>query len=317
MPPSRVVPSFRATESEISDRTLFTIVGERATRPDPTARLIAINRIKPDPRQPRKTFTAATLDELAQSIQAMGFLQPLVVRREGENYILISGERRYRAALKLGINEVPVIVREFSEDEAMVAALIENLQRENIPPEEEAAAFDEMMHQRGYGVRELARLIHKDPSYVSRRVRVYQDRELGNAVRTGKLAVSTAERLLSISSASERKAIRDRALSGPLDQKTARLLIRAARAHIKAAPDGEDGAVLVLDSPDEARTVKVLNGGKALPALQASPAAQAIAAIESLLANNVRPSLPERRRLRELNDELLSYLLRLGPMPWG
>jgi ParB family chromosome partitioning protein len=283
MPSSRVQPNFARDASPVSDRTLFAIVGERSSRPDPNAKLLPIDRIKPDPQQPRKTFPKATLEELAKSIQDVGFLQPVVVRRAEDGFILISGERRYRAAQQLGLREIPAVIRDFDEEQAVVAALIENLQRENIPPEEEAAAFDALMRQRGFGVRELARRIHKDPSYVSRRVRVYEDPELGEAVRAGRMAVSTAERILSVKSPQMRELIRQRALNGGLDQQTARAIVRGTDA--PAAPEPR-------------------------------AAERAIAAIEALLAARERPTNEERRRLRALSDELLNWVFKYGPLPW-
>jgi ParB family chromosome partitioning protein len=283
MPASRIQPSFAPTASPVSDRTLLAIVGERGSRPDPAAKLLPLDQIRPDPHQPRKSFPAATLNELAQSIAAVGILQPVVVRREGDGYVLISGERRYRAAQQLGLREIPAIVRDFDEEQAFIAGLIENLQRENLPPEEEAAAFDELMRVRGFGVRELARLIHKDPSYVSRRVRVYADRELGEAVKSGKIAVSTAERILSVRSPELRTAVRQRALAGELDQQTARALVR-----------GEEPA----------------------PPASLTPAQRAIAALEALLASRERPPDDERRRLKALSEQLLAWVYRFGPLPW-
>ncbi|MCS6801055.1 MAG: ParB/RepB/Spo0J family partition protein [Chloroflexota bacterium] len=288
MPSSRVQPTFARDASEVSDRMLFTIVGERATRPDPSAKMVPIDQIRPDPQQPRKSFPKATLEELARSIQDVGFLQPVVVRRAEDGFILISGERRYRAAQQLGLREIPAVIRDFDEEQAVVAALIENLQRENIPPEEEAAAFDALMRQRGFGVRELARKIHKDPSYVSRRVRVYEDPELGEAVRSGKIAVSTAERLLSVKSPEMRARIRQRILQGDLDQQTARALVRR-----EAAPAAEP------------------------PPPEVSPAQRAIAAIEALLRSSQRPTNEERRRLKALSDELLAWVFKYGPLPWA
>jgi ParB family chromosome partitioning protein len=287
MPSSRVQPTFTRDVSPVSDRTLFAIVGERVTRPDPNAKLLPIDQIRPDPQQPRKTFPKATLEELAKSIQDVGFLQPVVVRRADDGFILISGERRFRAAQQLGLREIPAVIRDFDEEQALVASLVENLQRENIPPEEEAAAFDALMRQRGFGVRELARRIHKDPSYVSRRVRVYEDPELGDAVRSGKIAVSTAERVLSVKSPEMRALIRQRILQGDLDQQAARAIVRR-------------------DPPTTTPP----------PCPDGRPAQRAIAAIEALLSSSQRPTPEERRRLKQLSDELLNWVFKYGPLPW-
>jgi ParB-like chromosome segregation protein Spo0J len=194
------------------------------------------------------------------------------------------------------MSEIPAVVREFSEDDAQIAGLIENLQRLDISPEDEAAAFDTLLQQRGLGVRELARLIHKDPGYVSRRIRVYEDAELGGLVRSGKLAVSTAERILSVKEPKLRSELLERAKGGELDQRAARSLMRAARKKPETVPIAEP-------APN--------------PPIELDEVSLALAAIERLVASSVRPPAQQRVQLRAMNDRLFDWLIRQGPMPWS
>lgn len=301
MPPSKVRPSFRQSTSVVSDRTLLTIVGERDSRPDPNSRLLDITTIERDPRQARKAFPEDSLRELQDSIASVGMLQPIVVRKSGASYVLISGERRYRAAMQLGMREIPAVVREFTEDDAQIAGLIENLQRLDISPEDEAAAFDSLLQARGLGVRELSRLIHKDPGYISRRVRVYEDAELGPIVRSGKVAVSTAERILAVKDADLRAELVSRAAAGTLDQQSARSLVRGAR-QFKADP--------IEDAQPEPASIETA----ALP--DPDPVEAVVRAIEALVKSGSRPTPQQRFQLRAMNDRLFDWLILQGPLPW-
>ena len=106
---------------------------------------IAIELIDPNPLQPRRAFQPERLEELAQSIRANGIIQPLVVRREGDRFQLVAGERRWRAAKLAGVEQVPVVVREIPDDRLLEITLIENIQREDLNPIETAVAFERMM----------------------------------------------------------------------------------------------------------------------------------------------------------------------------
>jgi ParB family chromosome partitioning protein len=99
---------------------------------------VEVDRITPSPFQPRRTFDEAKIEELASSIRNQGIIQPLVVRRNGDGYELIAGERRWRAAMRAGLTHVPIVVRDASDHEALQLALVENLQREDLNPIEEA-----------------------------------------------------------------------------------------------------------------------------------------------------------------------------------
>ena len=113
--------------------------------PNTGVRQIPINRLQPNTDQPRKSFNQEALKELAQSIKEHGIIQPIVVVARGENYIIIAGERRFRAAKMAGLKTVPAIVKEYTEQEMREIALIENLQREDLNPIETAIAIKQLI----------------------------------------------------------------------------------------------------------------------------------------------------------------------------
>jgi len=117
---------------------------------------LGIEEIHPDKNQPRRHFDEAHIAELAESIKSKGLLLPLIVRRAHEGYVLIAGERRWRAAQKAGLRELPAMVREVSEKEAFELALIENIQREDLNPVEEAEAYKRLIDEHGLTQEELA-----------------------------------------------------------------------------------------------------------------------------------------------------------------
>src|SRR5262249_2198053 len=121
------------------------------------ARNIAIEEIHPSAQQPRTYFDDARLDELAASIRAQGVIQPLIVRRRVEGgYELIAGERRWRAAQRAGLHEVPAVVRDVAPTQAFEMAMVENLQREDLNPLEEAAGYERLISEYGYTQESLA-----------------------------------------------------------------------------------------------------------------------------------------------------------------
>src|SRR6266536_6102298 len=108
---------------------------------------VEVDRITPSPFQPRRTFDEAKIEELAGSIRNQGIIQPLVVRPKGDGFELIAGERRWRAAMKAGLSRVPVVIRDASDHEALQLALVENLQREDLNPIEEAGGYRRLQEQ--------------------------------------------------------------------------------------------------------------------------------------------------------------------------
>jgi ParB family chromosome partitioning protein len=137
-------------------------------------RMLALASIKPLPGNPRKHFDEAALDELAASIASRGVIQPIIVRPhpEGTGYQLVAGERRWRAAQKARLHEIPALVRNLSEREVMALALIENLQREDLNPVEEARAYHRLSEQEGMIQVDIAKMVEKSRSHVANMMRL-------------------------------------------------------------------------------------------------------------------------------------------------
>jgi len=143
-------------------------------------RMLAVSALTPHPGQPRRHFDEDALDDLAQSIKSRGLIQPIVVRPDGHNYQIVAGERRWRAAQRARLHEVPVIVRELNDAETMEIALVENIQRQDLNAIEEAEAYSRLIGEYGHTQEALGKLVHKSRSHVANLMRLL---ELPQAVR--------------------------------------------------------------------------------------------------------------------------------------
>lgn len=144
---------------------------------------IPLAQIGANPDQPRKTFKDAELNDLAASIKEKGVLQPILLRavpNKPYNYEIVAGERRYRASKLAGLTEIPAVIKKLDDDNAMEIALIENVQRENLDPIEEAAAYKNLMEKCNYDMADVSRLIGKSDSYIRNAIRLI---DLPDAVR--------------------------------------------------------------------------------------------------------------------------------------
>src|SRR3982750_4037743 len=160
---------------------------------------LGIEEIRPDKSQPRRHFDEVHIEELAESIRSKGVLLPLIVRRSSEGYVLVAGERRWRAAQKAGLRELPVMVREVTEKEAFEIALIENIQREDLNPVEEAEAYKRLIEEHGLTQEELAARVGKERSTVANALRLLRLPEaIQRAVVSGELSMGHARALLAI-----------------------------------------------------------------------------------------------------------------------
>ncbi len=180
----------------------------------PGARTIAVGLLDPNPFQPRTTFDQAALDELAASIREHGVLQPLTVRKVGDRYQIGAGERRWRAAQFVGLADVPCVVRALSDEEMEVLALIENVQRADLDPLDEAHAYRRLMERFGLSLRDAAGRVKKSHEHVARRLRLIADPAVEEAVRAGTVGPSVAAELARIENPERRSALLERAEAG-------------------------------------------------------------------------------------------------------
>ena len=158
---------------------------------------IPLAQIGANPDQPRKTFTEEELQELAASIKEKGVLQPILLRAvTGRPYMyeIVAGERRYRASKLAGLNEIPALVKTLTDENAMEIALIENVQRENLNPIEEAAAYKNLMEKCGYEMADVCRLIGKSESYIRNILRIdsHLPDDVKELVKSGEISASHA-----------------------------------------------------------------------------------------------------------------------------
>lgn len=159
---------------------------------------LRISEIEPNRSQPRKNFDDETISALADSIKQHGILQPLLVRPYGNGYQIVAGERRWRAARMLGMSEVPVQIKDLTDSEAMQIALIENLQRENLNPIEEAQGYYELTENYGMTQEEISKIVGRSRSAVTNALRLLSlPEEVRTMLEDGELTVGHAKALLS------------------------------------------------------------------------------------------------------------------------
>ena len=161
--------------------------------------MISITDIQKNPYQPRKEFDGEKLDELAQSIKENGVIQPIIVRQSPViGYEILAGERRYRASLLAGLTSIPAVVKQLSDQEMMVQSIIENLQRENLNPIEEARAYESLV-EKGFTHAEIADKMGKSRPYISNSIRLLSlPEQILSEVENGKLSQAHARSLVGL-----------------------------------------------------------------------------------------------------------------------
>jgi ParB family transcriptional regulator, chromosome partitioning protein len=172
-----------------------------AAAPESPLRQIALDRIRPNPFQPRKEFREEDLTQLQSSLATTGLLQPITVRQAGDHFELIAGERRLRAATRLGWTEIPAIVREYDDKALLTLALVENLQRADLNPIEEAEGYSRLVSEFDLTQQEVATIVGKDRSTVANSLRLLNLPAVVRAmVQESRLSVGHARALLAITS---------------------------------------------------------------------------------------------------------------------
>lgn len=202
-----------------------------ATDPRERVQRVPLDRIHPCPLQPRKDFSPETLRELADSIQEQGIVQPLIVRERDGHLELIAGERRWRAAQLVGLAEVPVILRQADDRAVLELALIENLQRENLNPIEEARGYAQLIEQFQLKQEEVATKVGKSRAVVANALRLLKlPSPIQASLRDGRLSVGHAKVILGLAGEAHQKLAADRILREGLNVRQTEALVARLQA---------------------------------------------------------------------------------------
>ena len=204
---------------------------------------LPIEKIQPNPNQPRRQFTEADLADLAASIRAKGVIQPLIVRKSpktAEMYEIVAGERRWRAAQMVQLHELPVLIREFNDTEVLEVAIIENIQRADLNPIEEAAGYRQLMDKFGHTQEKLADALGKSRSYIANLLRLlHLPEEVLELLRSGTLTAGHARALITSDTPGD---LARQVVAGGLS-------VRATEALVKKAAAGEQATAQVSAAP--------------------------------------------------------------------
>jgi ParB family transcriptional regulator, chromosome partitioning protein len=237
-------------------RGLSALLGEQV-REEPIAagaerssgvRTVPVSELEPHPEQPRRFFDEAALDELARSIEARGLIQPIVVRPWQGKYQIVAGERRWRAAQRARLHEVPVIVREFGDAETLELALVENIQREDLNAIEEAEAYSKLIKRFGHSQDALGKLVHKSRSHIANLLRLLDLPEgVRMMVADGRLSMGHARALIT---APDPEGLARQVVERGLSVRETERLAQSARpasARVARAPKEADADIAALE----------------------------------------------------------------------
>ena len=208
---------------------------------------LPLDVIDPNEKQPRRRFDDESMRELTASVREKGIIQPIIVERNDDRFRIVAGERRYRAAKSAGLDKIPVIIRDYASDERLEISLIENIQRENLNPIEEALTFEAIMKQSGIGQEELAKRVGKSRSAIANSVRLLKlNAKYQEALEDGSLSPGHARAILAVSDPSDQDDLYSRIVEAGLSVREAEVLVeklnRGNRKEGKKPPEavGDD-----------------------------------------------------------------------------
>lgn len=236
-------------------RGLSALLGD-ATEEAPTGgtstgtRMLPVSALEPHPEQPRQTFDDAALQELAESVAARGIIQPIVVRPHGQSFQIVAGERRWRAAQRANLHEVPVIIRDFDESTTLEVALLENIQRQDLNALEEADAYRKLMSAFGHTQESLGRVVHKSRSHIANLLRLFDlPLPVREQVASGALSMGHARALIN---SPNPEALAEQVIARGLSVRETEKLARGAkpprkRGTASTKSDGQDGDIAALE----------------------------------------------------------------------
>lgn len=215
-------------------------VGTEPARAPKAELVVPVDRLYPNPDQPRKTFTPEALEQLAQSIRQKGVIQPLIVRASAkpDHYEIVAGERRWRASQLAGLHQVPVVVRDFSDVEVLEIAIIENIQREDLNPVEEALAYRQLMERFGHTQEKLAEALSRSRSHIANCMRLLTLPDpVQLMLRKGELSAGHARALIT---SSDPTKLAQQAVTRGLSVRQVEDLVRKGPAKPQGKPRGAE-----------------------------------------------------------------------------
>lgn len=210
---------------------------------DETLQEIKIKDLRPNPYQPRKTFLPGAIEELKESILQHGILQPIIVRKSIKGYEIVVGERRFRAAKAAGLHVVPAVIRELTDQQMMELALLENLQREDLSPIEEAGAYQSLLDHLHITQEELARRLGKSRPHIANHLRLLS---LPDTIQTliseGKISMGHGRTLLGLKKKDKLKALADKIMKEQLNVRQVELLVQQLNENVPRETKKKSGS---------------------------------------------------------------------------
>lgn len=244
-PDFRAAAARRLSEERELSPAIVSLLAQDTGRRSHGVRNIPVDRIESNPEQPRLAFDETTLEELAASIREHGVLQPILVRPlpDGNRYQLIAGERRWRASSIAGLATIPALIEEIDDDTALEISIIENLQREDLSPLDEASMYDRMIREHGYSIRKLAEKLGKDKGYLENRLRLADaPEEVRELVSLRKDTLSHAYELMKVPDPKKRRRLAEQVARGELSLVKLRERVEGRPRRRREDEDGEVGS---------------------------------------------------------------------------
>lgn len=215
-----------------------------------TIQEINIKELRPNPYQPRKKFQLESIEELKQSIIEHGILQPIIARKSIKGYEIVVGERRYRAAKEAGLDVIPTVVRDLSEQQMMELAVLENLQREDLTPIEEASAYQMLMERLQLTQEELAKRLGKSRPHIANHIRLLSlPKEIQQLISDGKISMGHGRALLGLQNKNKLPAIVNKLLKEHLNVRQLEKLIQQSNENVprETKPPKEEKDIFILE----------------------------------------------------------------------
>jgi ParB family chromosome partitioning protein len=275
------------------DDSILSLLPPEGAQGDRSVRHIAVDRVAVNAKQPRLALPPLAIDELTASIREHGVLQPIIVRpTEPGSYEIVAGERRWRAVLSLGLPMIPAIVEAMSDEIALEVAIIENLQREDLSPLDEAAIFARMTSELGYSIRKLAERIGKNKGYVENRLRLmHAPADIRTLVAERSDTISHAYELMKITDQARRSELAAQVMRGELSLARLKSVVRDERPEPATTPEVIAPSLFPYASPNERPIIAASKPVATSASAPISAQAAAIASASDAALTNARDSL--------------------------